>query len=989
MIGKTISHYKIIEKLGEGGMGVVYKAQDTKLKRTVALKFLPPDLTRDSEAKERFIHEAQAASALDHNNICTIHEIDETDDGQMFIAMAGYEGVTLKKRIEKGPLKLEQVLDITIQVSEGLNKAHWKGIVHRDMKPANIFLTDDGVAKILDFGLAKLAGRTKLTKTGTTIGTVAYMSPEQTRGEKVNHRSDIWSLGVILYEMVTGQLPFKGDYEQAVMYSIISEEPEPITGLRTGVPMELERIVNKALIKKSDERYQHVDEMLVDLKNLRKGFETSGVIQPVEVEDAHPRKSLKKLIIPVGAILILVLGFLMLRSFLLEEVIGSAQVPVAVLPFENETGDDSYDYLRKVVSNLFITKLEQSKYLQVMTWERMRDLLMQIGKADLEVVDIDKDTGFELCQKDEVGAAVTGIISKMGNRFGIEVKVLDVESKEILKSAIEYGEAVESIYNLIDKLSGEISRGIGLSETKIASIEQPVAEVTTTSFDAYNYFLRGREESNKFRYDEARRFLEKAVALDTTFAMAYLWLGRTLAGLGNTKAMNEAYEKARVYSYKASEKEKLYIEASYARHIEGSREKAIRIYEQMVKKYPKEKRVHFRLANCYSGDKRIEELKKALEIDPNFGPVLNTLAYRYSGMYKFEEALEYSKRYVSANPGDPNPIDTMAEIYFRMGRFDDAVAKYKEVMEIESEWGFGRNLAYMHALKEEYSETMGCIDQYIAEQVMPGKKAEGHLMKGLFHSLLGSIDSSMGEFGRAKDLFKTVGNKRYMALADWSMGWIYSDRGEFELSRIYMKRYRDVGIEIRPQYIHYYTALCNIDLGLLYLKEGRIDSAKVKLTEAKSVLPKAETEKERLQTRYDLFHGMVLLSENDVTDAISFLKKAPIRGIPWLTWIDQIIVVNLPFMKEKDVLGQAYYQAGDLDKAIAEYERITQFNPESQDRLLIHPKYHYHLAKLYEEQGLKDKAIEQYEKFLDFWKDADEDLPEPHDARARLSRLKG
>ena len=231
MIGKTVSHYKILQKLGEGGMGVVYKAQDTKLDRFVALKFLPPHVSADEEEMKRFIHEAKAASKLDHNNICTVYEVDETEDGQMFIAMACYEGEILKRKIRKGPFKIDETLNIAIQVSEGLKKAHKKGIVHRDIKPANIFLTAEGVVKILDFGLAKFSGRTKLTKTGTTLGTVAYMSPEQTRGENVDHRTDIWSLGVIIYEMITGQLPFKGDYEQAIVFSILNEEPESIPGI--------------------------------------------------------------------------------------------------------------------------------------------------------------------------------------------------------------------------------------------------------------------------------------------------------------------------------------------------------------------------------------------------------------------------------------------------------------------------------------------------------------------------------------------------------------------------------------------------------------------------------------------------------------------------------------------------------------------------------------------------------------------------------------
>ncbi len=279
MIGKMISHYRIIEELGRGGMGVVYKAEDTKLKRTVALKFLPTELTRDSEAKERFIREAQAASALEHNNICNIHEINETEDGQLFIAMACYEGETLKNKIKdkslpgsgiKTGLQTEDAIDIAIQIAQGLARAHEEGIVHRDIKPANIFVTDRNEVKILDFGLAKLAGQAHLTKDSSTLGTVAYMSPEQCRGGEVDQQTDIWSLGVVLYEMLTGKIPFKGDYEQAVIYAILNEKPEQISELRSNLSKELERIVNKTLIKNSDKRYQNIEEFLSDLKVLEK-----------------------------------------------------------------------------------------------------------------------------------------------------------------------------------------------------------------------------------------------------------------------------------------------------------------------------------------------------------------------------------------------------------------------------------------------------------------------------------------------------------------------------------------------------------------------------------------------------------------------------------------------------------------------------------------------------------------------------------------------
>ncbi len=275
MIGQTISHYKILEELGEGGMGVVYKAEDTKLKRTVALKFLSPQAVGSEEDKKRFVREAQAAAALHHPNICTVYEIDEVE-GQTFIAMAYLDGQSLKEKIEAKPLKFDKAVDIAMQVADGLQEAHESGIVHRDIKSSNVMVTNKDQAILMDFGLARQAGKTMLTKEGTSMGTVAYMSPEQANGEKVDHRTDVWSFGVMLYEMVTGQLPFKGDYEQAVVYSIVNEDPEPMTALRTGVPMELERIANKAMAKNPAERYQNANDMLIDLRSVAKELESGA-----------------------------------------------------------------------------------------------------------------------------------------------------------------------------------------------------------------------------------------------------------------------------------------------------------------------------------------------------------------------------------------------------------------------------------------------------------------------------------------------------------------------------------------------------------------------------------------------------------------------------------------------------------------------------------------------------------------------------------------
>ncbi|MBL7075363.1 protein kinase [candidate division KSB1 bacterium] len=306
MIGKTISHYKILEKIGEGGMGVVYKAEDTKLKRTVALKFLPQEFTRDEEAKERFVHEAQAASALDHPNICTIYEINETEDGQTFIAMAYYEGETLKEKISKESLPIDEALDIASQVAQGLSKAHEKGIVHRDIKPGNIIVTNDGVAKIVDFGLAKMAGASRITRAGSTLGTAAYMSPEQARGEEVDYRTDIWALGVVLYEMLTGQLPFPGEYESAVIYSILNVDPKSPRDFREDIPAELEQVVIKMMKKEISQRYVSVTEFKTDLGKIKSTLMGAGI----GVLGKTRRYFKPAILIPVTLIALIALVFL-------------------------------------------------------------------------------------------------------------------------------------------------------------------------------------------------------------------------------------------------------------------------------------------------------------------------------------------------------------------------------------------------------------------------------------------------------------------------------------------------------------------------------------------------------------------------------------------------------------------------------------------------------------------------------------------------------
>ncbi len=704
MIGHTISHYKIIEKLGEGGMGVVYKAEDTRLKRTLALKFLPSSIMASEAEKTRFVHEAQAAAALDHPNICTIYEIDEVE-GQLFIAMAYVEGRSLKEKIEAGLLKLDEALGIAMQVAEGLQAAHEKQITHRDIKPANVMITTKGQAKIMDFGLAKLAGRTVVTKEGTILGTVAYMSPEQARGEELDHRIDIWALGVVLHEMITGQLPFKGEYEHAVMYSILNENPEPITGLRTGVPIELARIVNKCLEKQAAHRYQHADDLLADLQRLKKGLESKANLPRSDAQPSVSRDGARAWARPGSVfgvvVLLTAIGYFL---FFKQQKVSAAGIPIAVVDFMNETDEKALNGL----SGILITSLEQSRRLSVLTRSRMFDILKQMGKHEIDR--IDEDLGREICRRANVNAMVIATIRKFGRRYAIDLKVIDPQNNVHLFTANAQDEGQESIPAMIDQLSEKTRKGLNEQAAEIEAARQRVATVTTTNLEAYQHYFKGEELLGKIKIEEAITEFRKAIALDSAFGLAHYRLGYALhLVVGRNLEAKASLQTAMDLIDHIPKKEQYLARAQYAHigHSEKELEEGLAIVREMEKIYSHDKEMLFFIGD-YSYHNRhyataLEYLEKVLTMDPEFRRALIHLLLLFRDTANYERMLEIAQRNKSLGD-DADAYYFLGSAYERLHRYDEAIFNLEKALALaRDDPDIYHELGYVYYLQGNFS----------------------------------------------------------------------------------------------------------------------------------------------------------------------------------------------------------------------------------------------------------------------------------------------
>lgn len=958
-MGSTISHYRIVDKIGLGGMGVVYKAEDIRLGRFVALKFLPEELANDPQLRERFLMEARAASALNHPNICTIHDMGE-DGGRAYIAMEFLDGHNLKDLVGRGPLPTPQLLDIAVQVADGLEAAHAQGIIHRDIKLANIFVTNSGRAKILDFGLAKrttpkqsssaVAGDGEAepeTNSGRSVlGTAAYMSPEQALGKSLDLRTDIFSFGIVLYEMATGQAPFMGDTTGVLLLSIVQGTPLAPRQLNPGVPEGLQAIIQRCLEKEREQRYPNVAELRADLRKLQQSAGTQEAGQPkpsassqkaaekppfgsttnlkLEVSPARKRSKLKKAALLIA---LLLLGTIGGWAFYLR----STRPPlksldrIIVAELANTTGDAVFD---NSLRQALMVGLGQSPFLNVVGDARIATILKQMEKPVNER--LSRDVAREVCLRNNSQAYVTGTISNEGSGYLLRLQGWECRKNGVIAAAEARAESRDVVIRKLGEAGKQLRARLGESLASVEKFDKPLPEATTSSLEALQAYAAAQDLD--IGTSAPIVSLKRAIELDPNFAMAYFELGKAYNNTRQPELSYQNLSRAFELRNRVTEWERFHIESDYYLLVTGETAKAGEVCREGLKSYPDSRSLY------------------------------TLLGFTYLDSGQLEEALQALLRSRQVSPDRPGPYVNLMAAYIALGRLDEAKLEYAEAKNRSLEHTGLEANRYMVAFLERDQATMQNLLEANRERPVFADDLLGHAANTA--AFYGRFAESKALLEQAREAATKAHGGERIPLFDASAAWSHAEVGNTDFARKLAAKAVD---RTNSRYV-------NAQLALALARAGDTATAQKLADELARQFPL-----DTLLGGYMLpdIHAAIALRNNDAAAALQALQA---------TRASELAAGDFGYMQPTYLSGLAYLQLKDGANAAEEFQKMLA-HPGIVRNYVIGALAHLQLGRAYALMGKNEDARTQYQDFLRLWRDADPNIPVYRQAKAEYAKL--